>query len=137
MNADVKGILVKNSTNRPVTIPRNIQLGYLQELRTEQSLIASAFIRTTDQDLAAIAEQPPRQRRTGWFTKAITMLAATYTAFPTNPISSSSIDASQVPLLSSTAAPETLLPNGVTIYSPTNSPDVIELTKVVNDFLRI
>ena len=114
-----------------------MRLGHLQELGTEQSLVASTFVRATDQDLAAIAERPPRQRRTGWFTKAIAMLAATYIAFPSNPILSSSTDASRVPLSSSTVAPETLLPNRVTIYSPTNSPDVLELTKVVNDFPRI
>jgi len=71
-----------------------MQLGRLQELGIEQSLVASAFIGTADQDLAAIAERPPRQRRTGWFTKAIAMLAATYTASPSNPTSLGSIDAS-------------------------------------------
>ena len=60
MNADVKGILVKNSTSNSITIPRNMRLGHLQELGIEQSLVASAFVGTTDQDLAAIAERPSR-----------------------------------------------------------------------------
>ena len=45
------------------------------------------------------------------------MLTATYTAL--------------------TATSETLLPNGVTIFGPTNSPDVIELTKVVKEYPKI
>ena len=77
------------------------------------------------------------------------MLATTYTiASPSNPILSSStdasqtpllssMDASQTPLLSSTVSPETLLPNGVTIYGSTDSPDVIELTRVVNEFPKV
>ena len=55
------------------------------------------------------------------------MLATTYAiASPSNPISSSSA-----------VSPETLLLNGVTIYGSTNSPDVIELTRVVNEFLKV
>ena len=115
-----------------------MRLGHLQELGIEQSLTASAFTRATDQDLAALAERPLRQRRMGWFTKAIAMLAATYAiTSPSNPILLGSTDASQTPLSSSTVSPETLLLNGVTIYRSTNSPDVIELTKVVNEFPKI
>ena len=65
------------------------------------------------------------------------MLAATYTASPSNPTSLGPTDASRTPLSSSTDAPETLLPNGVTIYSSIDSPNVIELTKAINDFPKI
>ena len=47
------------------------------------------------------------------------------------------MDASQTPLLSSTVSPKTLLLNGVTIYSSTDSPNVIELTRVVNEFPKV
>ena len=42
-----------------------------------------------------------------------------------------------MPLLSSIVSLKTLLLNGVTIYSSMNSPNVIELTKVVNKFLKV
>ena len=42
-----------------------------------------------------------------------------------------------MPLLSSIVSPKIVLLNGVTIYSSTNSPNVIELTKVVNEFPKI
>jgi hypothetical protein len=66
------------------------------------------------------------------------MLAATYAiASPSNPISLGSTDVSQTPLSSSTVSSKTLLPNRVTVYSSTNSPDVIELTRVVNEFPKV
>jgi hypothetical protein len=60
MNASVKSILIKNSTSKPIRIHQNMQLSHLQELRTKQTLVALAFLRTTEQDLAAITEQLPR-----------------------------------------------------------------------------
>lgn len=134
MNASVKGILVKNSTSTPILIPRNIRLGHLQELGTKQSLVALAFLGTTDQDLAAIAKRLPRQRRVGWFTKAIAMLAATYTAASSSP--TATLTVAPRPETAATR-PETVLPNGVTIYGPSNSPNVAELAKAVNDFPKI
>jgi len=59
VNADVKGILVKNDTNSSVIIPRNSRLGHLQEIGVEQGLVASAFSATEDEDLMALAEWPP------------------------------------------------------------------------------
>ena len=42
-----------------------------------------------------------------------------------------------MPLLGSIVSPKTLLLNGVTIYGSTNSPNVIELTRVVNEFPKV
>ena len=42
-----------------------------------------------------------------------------------------------MPLLSSIVSPKMLLLNGVTIYSSIDSPNVIELTRVVNEFLKV
>src|SRR5436190_8957021 len=77
INSSTEGILVKNSTSIPIKIPRNTRLGHLQELGVEQGLSASAFLATED-DLVTLAERPPRPKRIGWFTKAISLLAATY-----------------------------------------------------------
>jgi hypothetical protein len=56
MNANIKGILVKNSISKLIRIHQNMRLGYLQELGTKQTLVALAFLRTTEQDLTTIAE---------------------------------------------------------------------------------
>jgi hypothetical protein len=61
------------------------------------------------------------------------MLLATYVAaliFTSAP--GTSTDATTV-----VSRPETVLPNRVTIYGPSNSLDVAKLTKVVNEFLTI
>jgi len=59
MNTSVKGILIKNSTSKPIRIHRNMRLGYLQELGTKQTLVVSTFLGITEQDLAAMTEQLP------------------------------------------------------------------------------
>jgi hypothetical protein len=133
INASVKGILVKNSTSKPIQIHQNMQLGYLQKLGTEQTLVASAFLRTTKQDLAIIAKRPPYQRRIGWFTKAIAMLSATYVAAPTF----TSAPSTFINTTTLVSKPETVLSNRVTIYSLLSSLDVTKLAKVVNKFLII
>jgi len=56
VNAEVKGILVKNDTNSSVVIPRNSRLGHLQEMGIKQGLVASAFVATEGEDLIALAE---------------------------------------------------------------------------------
>jgi len=61
------------------------------------------------------------------------MLAATYAVAPKLTATPSRLTAA--PTVAS--RPETVLPNGVTIYSPSNSLDVAKLVKVVDEFLKI
>ena len=69
------------------------------------------------------------------------MLATTYAiTSSSNPLSLGSTDASQTPLSSATVTPkqqETVLSNGVTIFGSTNSLDVQELSKTVNEFPKL
>ena len=65
VNANAKGILVKNNTSSLVVIPWNSRLGYLQELGTKQGLVASTFVAMEGKDLIALAERPLRRKRIG------------------------------------------------------------------------
>ena len=61
------------------------------------------------------------------------MLTATYAVAPAFTAAPSTLIAGTTVA----SRPETVLPNGVTIYGPSDSPDVAELAKIVNEYLKI
>src|SRR5438477_8984526 len=136
LNSSTEGILVKNSTSTPIKIPRNTRLGHLQELGVEQGLSASAFL-ATEHNLATLAERPPRQKRIGWFTRTVTMLAAAYSLQAPSSSQFEGTQSSEFQLSSGPSIPETVLPNGVTIYGTQESEPVHKLTQVVSEFPKL
>ena len=112
LNHDVSEILIKNATNQAINLPRNTPLGYLSELGIEQALIATAFVGQTPEDLAQMAERPPKHyKSSGWFMKGITTLSAAFSVL-------TGVNSAE------THIPETHLSNGITIYGTPDSPQV-------------
>ena len=122
LNHNVSEILIKNPTNHTVNLPQNTRLGHLSELGIEQALIATAFVGQTHEELAQMAERPPKHYKSpSWFMKGITTLSATYSIL-------TGVN------LAETHIPETHLSNGIMIYGTSDSPQVQQLTHVVESF---
>ena len=145
VDGDTKCVLVKNETDSQVVLRRGQRLGRLHELDTELGLHSSAFLTTTVQELAQMAEQTPRRHHQGWLKKAVTVVAAAYAALvpPTSTGATASphaLDTSRIPNVSP-ATPivsnETTLPNGITIYGQSDSEAVQAISAVVADFPEV
>ena len=112
VNTGVSSILVKNTTNKSVILPKNTCLGHLCELGTEQGLIAMAFTGILEEDLFSLAERMSSNSRSpNWFTNTLSILRTAYNV---------STDSGE----SSKASQETVLPNGVAIYGKSTSHEV-------------
>ena len=57
MNTEVGNILMKNTMNKSVILPKNTCLGHLCKLGTEQGLIAMAFTGILEEDLFSLAKR--------------------------------------------------------------------------------
>ncbi|KAL3428067.1 hypothetical protein PVAG01_01576 [Phlyctema vagabunda] len=113
-------MLVKNTSDKPVQLQRNMRIGRLYEMEDEHGLTATAFAGSSiePEDIVAMSEKPPRQMSPYWFVKALSALHNTEAELPVVPKDN-----------------ENLLPNGVTVYG--EQPALNKLSRIVAEFPKL
>ena len=119
----MNAVFVQNDSEKDVVIPRNTRIGDVVEYEADGCYLA------TPND-AGLAAKPAKSSRSGWWKRALAT-AAVVTATAGAFYSGTSNASSPMPVTPETTSsistlPETILPNGITIYG-TSTADVEKL----------
>ena len=132
VDSSFHAILARNDSNRPIHLPKKLQLGTVLDLEVNGCYHLADFEEAHDLALRL----PKQTHQTAWSKKAFAMLADTSKDLVSERLlSKPSAKPTAAQQVSATHATETVLPNGVTVYGTSEA--VTQLSAVIEEFAEL